>query len=79
MSGCLFFFFVTENSFTRTNMRYTKQNTVEERRRKKGRGEKSKGVYKCDLWVEGSPLLARGSPDQNTNRVRAWLAKRVTE
>lgn len=47
--------------------------------KKKKRKRKSKGVYKCDLCVEGSPLLARGSPDQNTNRLRAWLSKRVME
>ncbi len=38
-----------------------------------------KKAYDCDLCSEGSPLLAKGSADLNTNREMTCMAKKVKQ
>lgn len=40
---------------------------------------KLKKAYDCDLCSEGSPLLAKGSADLNTNREMTCVAKKVKQ
>jgi len=36
-------------------------------------------AYDCDLCSEGSPLLAKGSADLNTNREKPCMAEKVKQ